>query len=70
MPGHAIARDEAAFQFARHAARMNFDTVPPDVVKMTQGVEEVAKTALFLVSDNASPLTGAILPIDGGRTSL
>ena len=33
-------------------------------------IEEVAKSALFLVSDNASPLTGTILAIDGGRTSL
>lgn len=33
-------------------------------------IEEVAKSALFLVSDNASALTGTILPIDGGRTSL
>jgi len=33
-------------------------------------VEEVARAALFLVSDNASALTGTILPIDGGRTSL
>lgn len=33
-------------------------------------IEEVAKTALFLVSDNASALTGTILAIDGGRTSL
>jgi 3-oxoacyl-[acyl-carrier protein] reductase len=33
-------------------------------------IEEVAKAALFLVSDNASALTGTVLPIDGGRTSL
>lgn len=33
-------------------------------------IEEVAKSALFLVSENASPLTGTILAIDGGRTSL
>lgn len=33
-------------------------------------IEEVAKSALFLVSDKASPLTGTILAIDGGRTSL
>lgn len=33
-------------------------------------VEEVARSALFLVSDNASPITGTILAIDGGRTSV
>lgn len=33
-------------------------------------IDEVAKSALFLVSDNASALTGTVLAIDGGRTSL
>ena len=31
--------------------------------------EEVAKAALFLASDDASFITGAILPVDGGYTS-
>lgn len=33
-------------------------------------IDEIAQAALFLVSDNASALTGTILAIDGGRTSL
>lgn len=33
-------------------------------------IDEVVNNALFLVSDNASALTGTILAIDGGRTSL
>ena len=31
-------------------------------------VEDVTKAIQFLVSDEASFITGAILPIDGGRT--
>jgi NAD(P)-dependent dehydrogenase (short-subunit alcohol dehydrogenase family) len=31
--------------------------------------EEVARTVLFLVSDDASFITGAILPVDGGGTA-
>jgi NAD(P)-dependent dehydrogenase (short-subunit alcohol dehydrogenase family) len=31
--------------------------------------EEVAKTVYFLVSDNASYITGTLLPIDGGYTA-
>ena len=30
-------------------------------------VEEVAQTILFLASDAAPFITGAVLPIDGGR---
>ena len=30
--------------------------------------EEIAKVALFLVSDEASYITGAVLPVDGGAT--
>ena len=33
-------------------------------------MDEVANCATFLVSDQASALTGTVLPIDGGRTSL
>lgn len=32
--------------------------------------EEVAKTAIFLASDEASYITGTIIPVDGGLTSL
>jgi len=31
--------------------------------------EEVAQTVLFLASDEASFVTGAALPVDGGRTA-
>lgn len=30
--------------------------------------EEIAKTALFLVSDDATYITGAVLPVDGGMS--
>ncbi|NKW46255.1 SDR family oxidoreductase [Rhodococcus hoagii] len=33
-------------------------------------MEEVANCAAFLVSEQASALTGVVLPIDGGRTSV
>jgi 3-hydroxybutyrate dehydrogenase len=32
-------------------------------------VEEVAALALFLTSDGAASITGAIIPIDGGWTA-
>lgn len=31
--------------------------------------EEIARTCLHLVSDDVGPLTGAIVPVDGGRTA-
>ena len=31
--------------------------------------EEIAQTALFLVSDDASYITGAVIPVDGGITA-
>lgn len=44
------------------------------VKKMPMGrileMEEVANCAAFLVSEQASALTGVVLPIDGGRTAL
>jgi len=50
------------------------DLVEALVKQMPMGrileLEEVARTALFLVSDQASALTGTALPVDGGRTAL
>jgi NAD(P)-dependent dehydrogenase (short-subunit alcohol dehydrogenase family) len=31
--------------------------------------EEIANAALFLISDEASFITGAALPVDGGTTA-
>jgi 3-hydroxybutyrate dehydrogenase len=33
------------------------------------GVDEVAALTLFLASDQAASITGAILPVDGGWTA-
>jgi len=40
-----------------------------EIVGHTTTPEEVAKSVLFLVSDDASFITGASLTIDGGRTA-
>jgi 3-hydroxybutyrate dehydrogenase len=57
------------------ARNMTKDQVINDVLLHAQPtkefvtVEQVAEFALFLCSDHASQITGAILPIDGGWTS-
>ncbi len=44
----------------------NYDFIP---LKRIGESEEVAKTALFLASDESSYITGVILPVDGGLTA-
>jgi NAD(P)-dependent dehydrogenase (short-subunit alcohol dehydrogenase family) len=33
-------------------------------------VEEIAEVIAFVASDKASYLTGAVIPVDGGRTAI
>jgi NAD(P)-dependent dehydrogenase (short-subunit alcohol dehydrogenase family) len=33
-------------------------------------VEEIADVIAFVASDKASYLTGAVIPVDGGRTAI
>jgi len=33
-------------------------------------VEEIAEVIAFVVSDKASYITGAVIPVDGGRTAV
>jgi NAD(P)-dependent dehydrogenase (short-subunit alcohol dehydrogenase family) len=37
---------------------------------LTQRSEEIASTALFLASDEASFIAGVDLPVDGGMTAI
>ncbi len=58
-PGTAVMGDEAIAQLAA--------TLP---LGRAASAEEIAKTIVFLASDDASFVNGAIVPVDGGRTAV
>lgn len=59
LPGMAADRDEAMQRFR--------STIP--LARMPEP-EDVAATALFLVSDEARMITGVALPVDGGQMAM
>jgi NAD(P)-dependent dehydrogenase (short-subunit alcohol dehydrogenase family) len=44
--------------------KLEYDIIP---LRRIGRPEDVAEAAVFLASDNASYITNAILPVDGGR---
>ena len=63
MPPDAPVVDEDA-----RLERMNAyqDRMAPTAIRRIGGLEEIARAALFLASDEASYITGVDFPVDGG----
>ena len=53
---------------ARHREQIRTGLLTKIPLKRIAAIEEVAPAAVFLASDFASMITGAIFPIDGGWT--
>jgi meso-butanediol dehydrogenase/(S,S)-butanediol dehydrogenase/diacetyl reductase len=58
-----MLRDNVTEEFLK---KFVMDTIP---MQRLGKPSEIASTALFLVSDEASFITGAVIPVDGGQTA-